>query len=117
MSALPIYDDGGGESSDPSESWDPYVKTVITVKNWYLLFCDSSLLILVIATILRITFLKEQHPSMSIVIQLAILVVTYIGFELRNFYRVIHTDTNMNSDSMTAWIWYPYSVSLSLWLL
>ena len=114
MSALPI---DGGESRDPTETWDSYVKTAITVKNWFLLFCDSSLFIFIIATILRITIMKEQHPSLSIVIQLAILFVTYIGFEMRNFYRVINMDTNLNSESMTAWIWYPYSVSLSLWLL
>lgn len=80
------------------------------IKIWSRLILDS----IVFTGILLVTGLvlfKQRSFNPTICTQLALLIVCYVGFEIRDFQKVLSDFTTINNKDMPEWIWIPYSLS------
>ena len=85
------------------------------VKNWVRTIMDSIIFIGVLLTSFFVVC-KQRNYNPPILIQLTLLIVCYIGFELRDWYKTLSYDTRFNNNGMPNWIWFPFSLSQVLFL-
>lgn len=86
------------------------------IKNWTKIIEDSCVFLGVIFTSF-IVILRQKNYNPPILIQLGLLVIAYIGYEIRNFQKTITHDIEFNNTGMPAWLWYPYCTAQILFLV
>ena len=61
-------------------------------------------------------FFCQKNRSPVVAIQMCLLTITYIGFSMRNIWKVSTGNTKIMEDQTPDWIWYPFCISQVLWL-
>ena len=88
---------------------------VENIKNWEAIILDSTLLLGILITSFVVLY-NQKNYNPTILVQLALLVVCYIGYEINDFYKILNHDTNSDDSDLPEWIWISFSVSQVLFL-
>ena len=97
------------------EDWSDSVMNCVLVKNYVRMSMDTVLLIGVLYVCFQV-FYKQRNFQSSITVQLMLLLACYICFEIRNFQKIVASDSGLNDENLPNWIWYPYSIAQILFL-
>ena len=102
-------------TSDDDPRWGDQVHQASILKAWFV-FIEELIMLVAIAFTACYIFCYQKNLTSVVVIQMALLGITYVGFNIGNTWKTLTNQLSGQNSELPNWIWYTYSVAFALWL-
>ena len=107
IDTLNVFSQSGGiGTSDEDPRWGPEVKDASNLKAWFVFIQEFVMLIAIILTSCYI-FCYQKNRTNVVLIQMALLAITYLGFNFTNTWKIISNEPSVKNVDIPSWIWIP----------